>query len=1052
LHDYFQDKDYKLFNSVGEVLLNYDGKTDDGTTSLGDYLEQAYKNQGNIYPNKESFIGNFIKRNVFSSSYLTDHRIVLPRKDNQTHFANFFDVISKNDDKIKDWQYIVAQNYGQIYNFINNDLTKNYNQQNPNNKIFIDENYVIKYNWNNPGYSQTEIENYNLEPINLGYSNNVVSKLSWSRLENMKDNEILVNDKYAQIHNLKIGDKIQINDFKTKDGDFSEPLFNKEYTIIGWGAKIHNLFSEIDFLELDQNKTSKNSGFFYLTNKEFSNYLNYLWYYNNRVVHEDDNRTNIGNQSNYYQRLRVDNNNSILLFNNFLTSQKAKSAPASTNLIRRKLRILFSYDSLNFVQQFKLYIVEGIVFTLIGFISLLFSILFVNYCVKKQLRQMRRQLGLFKALGYRPLELAGVLWSRTYILLLVGVILGYFLSIPVQIYVNHLLAPNFNVIVQEIWLNPYFLCTIFLILPLVLSLFNLAAIVRYLQKNALLMIYMDKNFSLGQGYGIGLSWLIKTHSVHWGKIKFHYSWKEIFMALLIPLFFALGSLLLMTEFNTQTLMTDTIDINSHVYRDDIDHSFTLDKTFNWEKKDDNKYYLNDENINNLHYETYSNRTELQNYHDVELDQKIDRYLASEHPAIAELTDLVNSNINYKAIDFPIFIKLLEKIVHDYETYFQAVAPQYQSTINEIKSALEAAQEFQARLINKEVQLTFNNVFVQNGSDFPILKLDLHNSNSYQSSDGWTLYLVNQTNQIIFSDLDYQQLTRSKNNSQDSKILPVIVSEKFSILNGFKVGDEVISYLNSGDRTNNLRLKIVGVNNDKISNSFYGLEETFINQMVGSTFTNNHFYNTVYSKQKMFDLTGNQIQTLKVNVDYFNFYYSTDKQTVSLLEVFQDEQNLADYLNWRNFGTQNFKSLQFERYIANKSVKDIRILIYILLGFTLVLLLTLFVVFFIIGTVDNYQQIQLMKAFGYRNSEISIKLLWRHIISITLGLILAILVNYFVWWALIRMFYIRFDLLIYNPFRILSTVYSSLIIIGLFFIGSMLALGIIRTISPVIKST
>jgi hypothetical protein len=92
----------------------------------------------------------------------------------------------------------------------------------------------------------------------------------------MKDNEILVNDKYAKLHNLKIGDKVRINDFKTKDGDFSTPLFNREYTIIGFGAKIHNLFSEIDFLDLDQNKKTTNKSFFYLTNQEFSNYLNYL--------------------------------------------------------------------------------------------------------------------------------------------------------------------------------------------------------------------------------------------------------------------------------------------------------------------------------------------------------------------------------------------------------------------------------------------------------------------------------------------------------------------------------------------------------------------------------------------------------------------------------------------------------------------------------------------------------------------------------------------------------------------------------------------------------
>jgi hypothetical protein len=102
MHDYFQNKEYKLFNSVGEVLLDYEAKIDDGTTSLGVYLQQAYEYQGSIYPNKENFIGNFIKRNVFSSAYLTQHRIALPRKDAQPHFANFFDIISKNDDKTKD--------------------------------------------------------------------------------------------------------------------------------------------------------------------------------------------------------------------------------------------------------------------------------------------------------------------------------------------------------------------------------------------------------------------------------------------------------------------------------------------------------------------------------------------------------------------------------------------------------------------------------------------------------------------------------------------------------------------------------------------------------------------------------------------------------------------------------------------------------------------------------------------------------------------------------------------------------------------------------------
>jgi hypothetical protein len=64
--------------------------------TLADYLEQAFEYQKNTNPDRESFIGGFIRRQVFSSAYLTDHRILLPRRANsgRNQFANFFTIIN----------------------------------------------------------------------------------------------------------------------------------------------------------------------------------------------------------------------------------------------------------------------------------------------------------------------------------------------------------------------------------------------------------------------------------------------------------------------------------------------------------------------------------------------------------------------------------------------------------------------------------------------------------------------------------------------------------------------------------------------------------------------------------------------------------------------------------------------------------------------------------------------------------------------------------------------------------------------------------------------
>jgi len=141
VYDYFQKSDSEFFNEFGEVLLDDQQTIADGSMTLADYLEQAFEYQKNTNPDRESFIGGFIRRQVFSSAYLTDHRILLPRRANsgRNQFANFFTIINPQ------WQVLAGKNYGQMYNLLNHSLTKKFNETHVDNQIFIDPNFVLQY-------------------------------------------------------------------------------------------------------------------------------------------------------------------------------------------------------------------------------------------------------------------------------------------------------------------------------------------------------------------------------------------------------------------------------------------------------------------------------------------------------------------------------------------------------------------------------------------------------------------------------------------------------------------------------------------------------------------------------------------------------------------------------------------------------------------------------------------------------------------------------------------------------------------------------------------
>jgi iron-sulfur cluster repair protein YtfE (RIC family) len=128
--------------------------------------------------------------------------------------------------------------------------------------------------------------------------------------------------------------------------------------------------------------------------------------------------------------------------------------------------------------------------------------------------------------------------------------------------------------------------------------------------------------------------------------------------------------------------------------------------------------------------TYQTRQDLLTYHDQVLDQKIAEYLANtDDPLLigTQLQELMNYNIKHRLLTFSTFVKVLEKVIQDYDTYLRHTSPELDQTVNELRRVVEVVHQFQNRLINQEVQIAFNLAFVRQKKDFPILKLNLYNN-------------------------------------------------------------------------------------------------------------------------------------------------------------------------------------------------------------------------------------------------------------------------------------------------------------------------------------
>ena len=260
-------------------------------------------------------------------------------------------------------------------------------------------------------------------------------------------NQAIITPRYAASHHLHLGDTIApfannfSNQAKQKFGVYNQ------FQIVGIGISLDTLTPNNPNFNSFYDDIN-NFSMVYLLNSEMI-----------RLHHYFASLPNLKEAEYYTSYVRFQNIDENSLLNQVFNDN-------GTPLFDSQSNILVNYKNTNAYQTLTTMQVEVLLFLAVGLVLFLLGFLFLNFVMKQEVNQSRYQIGLFKAFGYYRSQIAAVLSLKTVILLFLATWIGYVCSIPLQQFSAGIFTRNLLFLVMPVFLNPWFLIALLLLLPL----------------------------------------------------------------------------------------------------------------------------------------------------------------------------------------------------------------------------------------------------------------------------------------------------------------------------------------------------------------------------------------------------------------------------------------------------------------------------------------------------------------------------------------------------------------------------------------------------------
>ncbi|ATZ18647.1 ABC transporter permease [Williamsoniiplasma somnilux] len=373
-------------------------------------------------------------------------------------------------------------------------------------------------------------------------------------------NEIVISPAYAKLNDLSIGDKITVpvSDENSlilgdKNSNSDKKLTSEtEFTISGIGIKYDNLAPGKGFKNFVQDFETYAIG--YVSNQNLLDIKEARWYYSTK----GQNRKN-----DFINRIKT---------NKYVNMEKLFLGTKDKTIISVTSSAFDSFDTSPTARALLMTNIQIISYLILGVVFLVLAFVFINFIIKKEINETRRQLGIFKSFGYKVSELSWIFALKTLITMSFGVIVGYSLSIPLQQYSASIFESSVTFDFESVYLNPLFMIIIILIIPLGMMLVSYGVTIYYLLEPTLSLINngskipkkIRRQSLIAQALskrGKGFTYRIQNSFVARARGKF----------IIVQTLFAFSSLLYTIMFANQAVIDQTVKQGFASLKSETDH-------------------------------------------------------------------------------------------------------------------------------------------------------------------------------------------------------------------------------------------------------------------------------------------------------------------------------------------------------------------------------------------------------------------------------------------------------------------------------------------------
>ncbi|WP_348735790.1 ABC transporter permease [Spiroplasma endosymbiont of Ammophila pubescens] len=371
--------------------------------------------------------------------------------------------------------------------------------------------------------------------------NRLFEVTKWEHISDLTENNIILNKQYADYNHLKLDGHFNLGNSQ-----------NLQFNIIGYGAKVSNIYP--DLVSLSTLATG------------------------HKIIDLKNGSVLFMNDINF-NAIKQNFSNGTEKITSFINVNGNLTESQKITLLRKVLSNYFVASD-NAIVAFEASLPGQVVMlTNTGFIintsiavACSIIILFIiAFFIKKDITNAKRQIGVLKSLGYHRFELSFIFTFNIIFTTLIGCLLGWALSIPLQMYFTGSNLYSIGLPLSSFYFNPLIFVSATIFIPLIFIGMSFLISFILLSRTALDLIYDLKNSNLsfrpkkvkkGRKYAhFGL-----TFNVH---LSFTFALKSLGKWIMVLIVLAFSSFLLIFQLDAGVMAQGIVKDSFRYFKNDI---------------------------------------------------------------------------------------------------------------------------------------------------------------------------------------------------------------------------------------------------------------------------------------------------------------------------------------------------------------------------------------------------------------------------------------------------------------------------------------------------